>query len=62
MTGPQLCLCGTQAGYPHAFDCPRPLFRATAAQEDGWMAERAALREQITDDYVAEKVARERET
>jgi hypothetical protein len=28
-----LCLSGTQAGYPHVAECPYPLYRATDAQE-----------------------------
>jgi len=35
-----ICYCGTQAGYPHRDECPRPLFRATPAEEERWELER----------------------
>jgi hypothetical protein len=35
-----LCLCGSEAGYPHDGDCPYPLFRATEAQERAWQYHR----------------------
>lgn len=31
-----ICMCGSQAGYPHSFYCPRPLFRGTTAEEAKW--------------------------
>ena len=42
----QLCLCGTTPGFPHAADCPRPLFNASVdgAEEARWVAERDVLR------------------
>lgn len=39
-----ICLCGSEAGYPHAHDCPRPLFRCGEAEEARWLAERERLR------------------
>lgn len=39
----QLCLCGAAPGYPHAWDCPRPLYHATEAQEKQWEADRRLL-------------------
>jgi hypothetical protein len=42
-----ICMCGSQAGYPHASDCPKPLFRATTAQEDAWWNEREAKQKQL---------------
>ena len=40
----QICLCGSQPGFPHATDCPRPLCHATAEQEKAWRDERARYR------------------
>lgn len=37
------CLCGAEAGYPHAADCPRPLYRCSDSQAARWHADRAAL-------------------
>jgi hypothetical protein len=31
-----ICLCGTQAGYPHDRLCPYPLFRGSEEQVRGW--------------------------
>lgn len=31
-----ICLCGSQGGYPHNAFCPYPLYRATKQQEDSW--------------------------
>jgi len=39
-----ICLCGAQAGYPHAEHCPRPLYRCTDAQADRWAREAEAMR------------------
>ena len=36
-----ICYCGSQAGYPHAADCPYPFFRGTVEDEDDWYAARA---------------------
>lgn len=38
-----LCYCGTQDGYPHTPDCPRPLFRASDQQAARWQEERDEL-------------------
>lgn len=38
-----ICLCGAEAGYPHAPDCPYPLFRGSGQQENEWSAARQAL-------------------
>ena len=35
-----ICYCGTQAGYPHDPDCPRPLYRATQQETEKWERER----------------------
>lgn len=42
-----ICCCGAEAGYPHASDCPYPLYRGTEAQYDRWLAARFARREGI---------------
>lgn len=47
MSNFQICLCGAQPGYPHAADCPRPLFGSfelSNPQLIQWEAERAALK------------------
>jgi hypothetical protein len=31
-----ICLCGTQAGYPHKPECPYPLYRGTDAMYEAW--------------------------
>ena len=38
-----LCYCGTQDGYPHTPDCPRPLYRASTRMAEDWQRERDAL-------------------
>lgn len=38
-----ICMCGTQAGYPHTQDCPRPLYRGSEADQEQWERERASL-------------------
>lgn len=38
-----ICMCGTEAGYPHRADCPYPLYRCSAAQEAAWEAARDRL-------------------
>jgi hypothetical protein len=45
MTDLQICYCGAFAGYPHAEDCPRPLFHAVpnSPAEDRWYEDRAKL-------------------
>ena len=40
-----ICLCGAEATYPHAADCPWPQYRCTDAQADRWQEARAALRD-----------------
>ena len=40
----QVCLCGAEPRYVHAVDCPRPLYRATDAQETTWLRERESMR------------------
>jgi hypothetical protein len=37
-----ICYCGVQAGYRHAWDCPYPLFRGSRADEDEWYEAREA--------------------
>jgi hypothetical protein len=32
-----ICLCGTQAGYPHDKLCPYPLYRGSEEQEQRWL-------------------------
>lgn len=44
-----ICMCGAQAGYQHAHDCPYPLFRGTAAQEEAWDKAREALADAQAD-------------
>mgnify|MGYP001603300692 CR=1 FL=1 len=41
-----LCMCGAEASYPHAADCPRALFNAPVGslQEETWIADRERLR------------------
>jgi hypothetical protein len=37
----QICLCGTAPGYPHAADCPRPLYNARDKKStDAWETDR----------------------
>ncbi len=36
----QICLCGTQAGYPHKNTCPRPLYNVL--EDAKWQAEHDA--------------------
>lgn len=38
----QICLCGAAPGFPHAPDCPRPLFHARpgSPEEARWNRER----------------------
>lgn len=33
-----ICLCGSQAGYPHNEDCPYPLYRGSDQQLAEWQA------------------------
>lgn len=42
-----ICLCGTEAGYPHDPTCPYPLYRPTAAQEDDWLRARQEMRRRL---------------
>lgn len=32
-----ICMCGTQAGYPHPATCPYPLYRGSDDQIDQWL-------------------------
>lgn len=34
-----ICYCGSQAGYPHDRDCPRPLYLASPEEADRWEQE-----------------------
>jgi len=45
-----VCMCGAQAGFSHAGDCPYPLFRGGAASEQKWLAARDAIRERREDE------------
>ena len=38
-----ICMCGTQAGYPHPASCPFPLFRGTDADVERWSREAAEV-------------------
>jgi hypothetical protein len=38
-----LCLCGSEAGYPHEKDCPYPLFRASDQAWEDWRTARRRL-------------------
>ena len=51
-----ICMCGTQASYPHAPDCPYPLFRGSQADQKAWESARQQLRCQVHGDklYVPE--------
>lgn len=35
----QICLCGTQPGYPHDSACPRPLYGGTREEAEAWRKE-----------------------
>lgn len=37
MTGPMVCFCGVEAGYPHRADCPYPMYRGGITVEDAWL-------------------------
>ena len=39
-----VCYCGASASFPHAWDCPRPLFRGSESEVRRWEAARADLR------------------
>lgn len=39
-----ICMCGTQAGYPHDPSCPYPLFRASDEDAEKWAREYTALK------------------
>jgi len=51
--GFQVCLCGTQPGYPHAADCPFPLYHSGEEAMARWDRERALLREVATPKLAA---------
>lgn len=38
------CMCGAQAGYMHASDCPFPLFVTDAKRVEAWLKAREELR------------------
>ena len=38
-----ICYCGSQAGYPHALDCPYPLFRGSERDVEEWERERERI-------------------
>lgn len=42
-----ICYCGAQASYPHAADCPYPLFRGSDAEGERWDRARDTLREEL---------------
>lgn len=42
-----ICYCGSQAGYPHAPDCPYPLYHTSEKKELEWLAAREELRRQM---------------
>lgn len=44
------CLCGAEAGYLHAADCPRPLYRCSESQQEKWERDRQALKQEATND------------
>jgi hypothetical protein len=40
-----ICYCGSGAGYPHAKDCPRPIYGLVDPErEASWVEDRNALR------------------
>ena len=39
-----ICFCGSEEGYPHATDCPRPMFRGSVKDAEKWEQERRAKR------------------
>jgi len=39
-----ICMCGAQAGYMHAADCPFPLFVADPVRAETWLMAREDLR------------------
>jgi hypothetical protein len=41
---PNICLCGTQAGYPHPFDCPHPYYGDTEINVQDWNIGRALIK------------------
>ena len=40
----QICLCGTQAGYPHHEHCPFPLYAYGPEQEAAWIEGRNRIK------------------
>ena len=50
-----VCYCGAMAGFPHADDCPYPLFRGTPAQENKWYNDQSDLRAWIASGKDASK-------
>jgi hypothetical protein len=47
----KICLCGTQPGYPHAFDCPYPLYISKPSQSDyiKWNTQRNIIRMNVME-------------
>lgn len=39
-----ICMCGAQDGYPHAEDCPYPMYKGGALKESQWLDARRELR------------------
>ena len=44
-----ICMCGAEDGYPHADDCPRPLFRGSEEDQRRWRREHQELSTQKED-------------
>jgi hypothetical protein len=40
-----ICLCGSQRGYPHGWDCPWPNFNGCERRDFDWLQDRDRLRE-----------------
>ena len=38
-----ICLCGAMAGYPHAPDCPYPMYLSTDREIERWNTARTAM-------------------
>jgi hypothetical protein len=39
MSNLNICLCGSQAGYPHHIFCPYPIFLASPDDQEKWLKE-----------------------
>ncbi len=44
-----VCMCGSAAGYPHAKDCPYPLFRGSDDALEKWDEARERLADRLAD-------------